>query len=248
MKKFIAISESSKKILNIAQMSSNLPVNIIIVGESGVGKQMLSYEISSDADIFNAIVLEELIVNDKINLSEYQELIVLDIHTILNKKEFMEKLSGLKIIATTLKIPSEIETQFAIKIDIPPLKERPEDLESLIEVYSKEAHSIYDVKERIYIDSDELDLSSNGKSLKKSIYKFVFMNSLNDDDMLKSFELFLEKKLEKESQYKELLKYFEIPLLKSAQKKFKSQLQMATNLNINRITLRKKLELYFGTK
>ena len=31
-----------------------------------------------------------------------------------------------------------------------------------------------------------------------------------------------------------------------AKVKFKSQLQMATKLNLNRITLRKKIEQYFG--
>ena len=55
--KFIAKSESSKKLLNIAQMSSSLPVNVIITGETGVGKKILARTILPDVPIFQGKVL-----------------------------------------------------------------------------------------------------------------------------------------------------------------------------------------------
>ena len=59
-----------------------------------------------------------------------------------------------------------------------------------------------------------------------------------------SLEQFILNKLKKEYNYKDLLEYFEIPLLKAAKKEYKSQLQMANKLQINRITLRKKIDQY----
>jgi len=127
-------------------------------------------------------------------------------------------------------------------MDIPPLKERPEDLEELIQHYVKEANDIYEIK----MDPDklEIDLSNNGISLKQSIFKNTFLKSMNDEDMGKAIEEFIAKKLKSSFGYKELLGYFEIPLLKAAKKAYRSQLQMANKLKINRITLRKKLDTY----
>ncbi|MBD3830017.1 MAG: Fis family transcriptional regulator, partial [Arcobacter sp.] len=47
-----------------------------------------------------------------------------------------------------------------------------------------------------------------------------------------------------ENSYKDLSYIFEVPLLKAATKKYKSQVQVAKHLGLNRITLRKKLEIY----
>ncbi len=58
--------------------------------------------------------------------------------------------------------------------------------------------------------------------------------------------IFFVREFKVERTYKQLLEVFEIPLLKAAKKVYKSQLQMANKLNINRITLRKKLNKYFG--
>ena len=243
MEKFITHSDASKKILNIAQMSSALPVNVLIIGESGVGKTILSKHILHDSSIFESKVLEDMIIKNKFNKDEYNELIVLNIDKTINKLEFMENLSGIKIVATSSIALNEIESMFAIKIDIPPLKERPEDLEELTKVYIEKANKIYD--SNVELKDIKIDLSQNGISLKRIIYKTVASISMDDNEMMNSLEYFLNKKLEEKNEYRDLLKYFEIPLLKAAKKRFKSQLQMASQLNINRITLRKKLELYF---
>ena len=242
--KFIAKSESSKKLLNIAQMSSSLPVNIIISGETGVGKKILASTILPDAPILDGKVLEESINNKTIDLDQYSEIIIQDINGVLNKLEFLENLASIKLVATATFLPSDIEANFAIKIDIPPLKERPEDLEELTKLYLKEANSIY--SSNIKEDALNINLASNGISLKKSIFKDTFLKSMNDEDMKMSLEKFIYNKLEDGYNYKDLLEVFEVPLLKASKKKYKSQLQMANNLQINRITLRKKIDAYFG--
>ncbi len=242
--KFIAKSESSKKLLNIAQMSSTLPVNIIITGQKGVGKKILARTILPDAPILEGKVLEESINNKTIDLDQYSEMIVKDINCVLNKIEFLESLSNIKIVATAEFLSSDIEASFAIKIDIPPLEQRVEDLEELTKLYLDEANFIYDSK--IQEKSLEIDLEQNGISLKKSIFKNTFLHSMNEEDMKKSLEGFIYNKLQEGYNYKDLLEIFEIPLLKASKKKYKSQLQMANNLQINRITLRKKIDTYFG--
>jgi len=243
MKKFIAQSEASKKILNIAQMSSSLPVNVLIIGEVGVGKKLLAQNILPDATYFEAKVLEETFINDKFNIDEYKELIILNIDNVLNKKEFLTYLNGLKIVATSNRNLTDVESQFAIKIDIPPLSKRVEDLEELKKIYLDEANNIYNTN--IDINDVELDLSLNGNTLRNSIYKTVSMRALSDEDMMESLEYFISNKFDEDKDYRDLLKYFEIPLLNAAKLKYKSQLKMATKLNLNRITLRKKLEQYF---
>lgn len=242
--KFIARSESTKKILNIAKMSVNLPVNILIIGPSGVGKKLLADEILQSSPMFDGKILEESLINKTIHPESYEELIITNIDHVLNKKEFFAQLKNIKIVATSSFLPTEIEPEFAIKIDIPTLKDRTEDLEELIKFYIKEAEETYD----IVIDKNDLDLdlSTNGISLKKSIFKNGFLKHMNDEDLQISMEYFIQKKLQQDFVYKDLLQYFEKPLLKAAKKEYKSQLQMASKLSINRITLRKKLDLYLG--
>jgi len=242
MNKFIAKSESSKKLLSIAQISSTLPVNIIIIGLKGVGKKVLAQNILPDAPIFDAKTLEETLINKTANIEEFTEIIITNIEQVVNKKEFLERLCNIKIVATTTYLSSDIETSFAVKVDIPPLIDRKEDLEELIQIYLKEAKEIYEIE--IDTKNIDIDLSSNGVSLKKSIFKNSLLKSLKDDDMNYTLEQFILHKLEKEYNYRDLLEYFEVPLLKAAKKAYKSQLQMANKLQINRITLRKKIDYY----
>jgi DNA-binding NtrC family response regulator len=242
MKTFIANSDASKKILNIAHMSSSLPVNVLISGPKGVGKKLLAKVVMPDVAKFDASVLEQSLINKTINIDEYKEIIVSNIDKIINKKEFMENLNGVKIVATAQQIPSEIESEFAIKIDIPPLEKRPEDLQKLIDMYIEEASSIYDLA--VDIKDIDIDLSQNGISLKRSIYKNVLLRSLTKKDMMESLEDYFLKEFEFGKDYKDLLELFEIPLLNAAKIKYRSQVQMANNLNINRMTLRKKIDQY----
>ena len=103
MKKFITNSVTSKKILKIAHISLNMPVNIMIIGEVGVGKTLLAQQILSNTTIFDARFLENSIVQKNINLKQYNELIVTNIELVLNKKEFLQKLDGIKLLEKSTK-------------------------------------------------------------------------------------------------------------------------------------------------
>lgn len=228
MDKFIALSPSSKKILKIAQISSDLPVNVIILGSIGVGRKLLAKEILPDAPSFIAKDLEQLIVTNKIDLKQYNQMILYDLNQVINKEEFLQNLSNIKIVVTNLLEDKNYINQFAIKIEISPLKERIEDLNELIRLYTIEAKDI------------------SPSSLKQSIYKNILLQSITKQELMDILYDFFIKEFKSEKSYKELLSIFEIPLLKSAKAVYNSQLKMANKLKINRITLRKKLEKYFG--
>ena len=70
------------------------------------------------------------------------------------------------------------------------------------------------------------------------------LGSINKEQMMDVLEQFLSKEIDKNSDYKTLLEIFEVPLLKAMRTKYKSQLQMANKLGINRNTLRKKMYQY----
>jgi len=54
-------------------------------------------------------------------------------------------------------------------------------------------------------------------------------------------ENYLQDKIGSNSDYRKFLYLYEVPLLKSGLKKFKSQLQLSDRLGLNRNTLRKKI-------
>ena len=244
MNKFLALSPSTIKILKIAKMSIDLPVNIIILGQIGVGKKLLAQELLPNTQAFDARDLEKLVQVNKINLEEYNSIILYDINKVLNKIEFLEKLKSIKIIATGFLQEQDYINLFAVKLEIPPLEQREEDLEYLINLYTNEAKKIYP---SIVIPKDiKIDISGNAITLKQSIYKSVLLISMKKQEVMDTLYDFFIRELNDGKNYKHFLELFEIPLLKASKKVFKSQLQMANKLKINRITLRKKLNKYFG--
>jgi DNA-binding protein Fis len=56
------------------------------------------------------------------------------------------------------------------------------------------------------------------------------------------FELYVEDKIGGINDYRDLLYLYEVPLLRAELNKFKSQLQVAKHMGLNRNTLRKKIQ------
>ena len=65
MENFIAKSPSSKNSLNMALVATSLPVNVLILGEIGVGKRALTYSVSSNASSYNIKEIKDLIREKK---------------------------------------------------------------------------------------------------------------------------------------------------------------------------------------
>lgn len=244
MDEFIAQSGASKNALNMAILASTLPVQVLIFGEVGVGKKSLARVVSHDAISYDALEFQEMVNDSSVKLEDFEILILSDIDRVNNIKQFIEKLEKyhIKLIATATQEKESFGEKFAVRIDLLPLSEREEDLEILSQSYLQVANRLFGTDTNI--DDIKLDFSKNSISLRESIYRGVIFDSINETQVETLLEGFLLKQMDERTEYKELLEIFEIPLIKASRTKYKSQLQMAGALNINRNTLRKKINQY----
>ncbi len=246
MKEFIAASKEAKNSLHMANIASSMPVNVLITGPRGVGKKLLAKVVAHDGKSYDALEFSQLIKGKTVDLNQLSKVVLYNIDGVKNISQLIEQLeqNDVQIIATSDSFNQAYLEKFLVKIELSPLQDRPEDVEILKQHFLKEA------KETFFLpgDTDEsklrIDLSQNAISLKESIYKSLLFNNLKKDQVMDIVENYLVKTLEEENDYKELLELFEVPLLKAAKKRFKSQLQMSKRLRINRVTLRKKLAKY----
>ncbi|EQB39845.1 hypothetical protein M947_04510 [Sulfurimonas hongkongensis] len=244
MKNFIALSESSKKALHVAKMSAGLPVNILIYGEVGVGKKTLAKEILQNCESFEALEIEKLILNKQLDIHSFKSLMIFNIDSLINKKQFFQKLKTVRVIATASPNYRDDLNTFPIQIKLESLSKRKEDLEELTSIYINEANKVYFSNKNVA--DVKIDISKNGVSLKQSIYKSILLNSISKDELMDIlYTYFINDLKNKKNSYKDLLEIFEIPLLRASKETYKSQVQMANHLDINRMTLRKKLSSYF---
>jgi DNA-binding NtrC family response regulator len=246
MDKFITASEASKNALNMMMVSSPLPVNILVLGEEGVGKKRLVASAFPDAHAYDARELEMLFRENRVDLSDEKEIVVYDIDRAGNVSQLLLRLEQLpiKIIATAQEEKELFNEKFLVKIDLPPLSKRPEDTAILVQDYIQKAKMLFRIEDDFDVEMIDVDVSQNSISLKESIYRSLLLGSINRTEMMSVLEQFLDKEIVDTTDYKLLLEIFEVPLLKAMRRRYKSQLQMASKLNINRNTLRKKMYQY----
>lgn len=231
--------------LKSANLLKSVAINALIFGESGVGKQTLASHIIS-APIVDASFFNELLVLMETNSS----LIVKNFHKIVNYKKFKIALDTHKtrIIATSSMPIGEalIDEFFSLKITLPPLRERQEDILPLMEKFALEAQMMFDGESAENFSLNEIspDLSKNCYSLRRSVYNAYLMNSLNESDILLMMERFLSSRIGGRNDYRDLLYLFDVPLIKSGYAKFGSQLSISEKFGLNRNTLRKKINDY----
>lgn len=243
---FIAVSETSKEIKNSAELLKTLDINALITGEKGVGKKSLAKFIAPDANIFNAKELQNDIADNVISLSNCSIIVdkideITNIDLIINWVEN----NSIKVIATSQKeeLNDKLAEIFSITLEIPPLDKRKDDIKPLANKFSKEASSILGISEKP--QKLIINTSENAYSLRKSIFFSYLFESIGENEIMMLMEKYLvENMLENDNIYRDFVYLFEAPLLRASQKRYKSQVQMAKNLGLNRITLRKKLELH----
>ncbi|WP_321312662.1 Fis family transcriptional regulator [Halarcobacter sp.] len=246
MENYIAISKNSKEILNSAHLLQSVQVNALISGEAGVGKKSLSQYIVPKAPIFKAKNLQQDISDNIINLQNCS-VIIDKIENITNVDLFINwaNENGIRVIATTLKdeLNSKLSELFSITIELPPLRDREEDVKALTQKFSKEASITLDL-DQIIPSKLMINISNNAHSLRKSIYFSYLFETIGEDEILMFMENYMYANMKGENSYKDFLYLLEVPILKAANKKYKSQVQMAKHLGLNRITLRKKLDIH----
>jgi DNA-binding NtrC family response regulator len=246
MEQFVAVSKEAKNAVHMANIASTMPVNVIITGPKGVGKKLLAKIVNANAKGYFAKDFFALVKEQRVDLNEYDAVILYNLDELSNSVQFIDTLFeyDIKVIATSDRfIPAYLE-KFLVKIEIPPLSEREDDVEYLIKHFLKDAKQTLFLDESIDEKNLHIDLAQNGISLKESIYKSLLFNNLSKSQVMDILQKFIYKEFETSSDYKDLLEIFEVPLLLAAKQKYKSQLQISKMLQINRVTLRKKLAKY----
>ncbi len=235
MENFNTLSPEIIKIQKGLRLTKTLLVSSLIAGEKHTGKKTLIKNIFPDAFWIDARDIKEV----KRALELHQEVVLTNFDKSLpyNESDFFSK--RVIAICDDPAIIKKKESLFSFVYLLPSLKDRPEDVKILTKIFINESKEI--IGTDINISMENLDISQNIKSLKKSIYKKVFSSSLDKNEIKSILYNYLYNTLDEENGYRELIEVFEEPLIEAGLKKYRSQLKLASILKINRNTLRKKI-------
>ncbi len=238
---FIAASDASLEALKTANLLKGLPVNAFIFGQSGTGKKKLAKYILPSAPVIDASHYEEL----EGALSSHSSLIISNFDKIPNYDNFQALLDKYEVriiaLANSIFNADVIEQFFGIKLSLPPLKERFEDVKLLAEHFLEEAKELLSVQSEIKIDPTKIGLSQNAHTVRRYVYMQVQLQDINEFELMNIMESFLKGRMGGNSDYRNLLYLYEAPLINAGLEKFKTQLQLSDKLGLNRNTLRKKI-------
>ncbi len=238
MEHFFTKSEQIQHIIKGFNLTKTLFVSSIIIGEANIGKKSLARYLFPHAHMISGENQKEV----EAALEAYDELIITDFEK-LNNQETLN-FDNKRIIATANFIGNytTIDTLFAFIYTMPSLKERPEDARYIKESFAKKArHDLLLEEKDLDISEIPMDLSSNSKSLKKSIYTHLMIHSMDKQNIEEAVYYYILKHIGGKNAYKEHLELYEKPLIEAGLQKYGSQLQLSQVLGINRNTLRKKI-------
>ncbi|HEY9129397.1 MAG TPA: helix-turn-helix domain-containing protein [Sulfurovum sp.] len=238
MEAFFSKSDKVQHIIKSFNLTKTLFVSSIIIGEAHTGKKTLAQYLFPKAPIVSGsdqkAVEEALENNDELIIANFEKL------SNQNTLDFTNK----RIIATAdyLGNADLIDDLFAFIYMMPPLQERPEDINYLRDLFVEEACSTLMIdKQNVASDEIPLNLTKNSQTLKRSVYLHLMQQNMNAQDIQSVLYTYLLKHLDGNDGYREHLGLYEKPLIEAGLKKFGSQLQLSQVLGINRNTLRKKI-------
>lgn len=237
---FVTACASSAQAYKTATLLKTLNVNALISGEVGVGKKTLARYILNDAPILDGKDYDDILST----LESTSEIIIVNLENVPNIKIVLDKIveKSIRLIATAKSsfYSEYIDEVCSIKFDIPPLSQRPEDVEELIKMYAQEAYKLFNTSHKINFDNFKPDLSTNSNSLRRQIIISSLFADISEDELMNIMHNYLADKLGSNNDYRKFLHLYEVPLIEAGLEKFKSQLQLADRLGLNRNTLRKK--------
>lgn len=219
-------------------LSKSLLLSSILIGEPYTGKMTLVRSIYPHSTYVDAKDIDEL----EHALSNYQEIIIYNFEKIKDIASLDFENKRVIAISNELVNSKVLEEHFAFIYYMPPLRERLDEVKVLTKKLSQKIKDDLMIDSPLSIDPKSLDLSQNFKSFKISLYKEVIKKSLNEDDIEEVLYQFFLNHLEGNNQYYQLISLFEKPLIKAGLRRYKSQLQLAKVLGLNRNTLRKKIQ------
>jgi len=239
--KFITACEASSQAKKTATLLKTLTVSALITGEVGVGKKTLASFILPDAFIIDASNFDELLLA----LENSKNLIITNLDNSPNIERLIQaiKENDVRVIATAKEsfMNQAIDELFSIKFNIPPLRERMEDVRELTQKFITDAIVLFGGSNNFDVSNFKPDLSQNALSLKRQVMINYLLQDIQDTELMDIIEQYLHNKLGSKSDYRKFLYLYEAPLIKAGLHKFKSQVQLAESLGLNRNTLRKKI-------
>ncbi len=249
--KFITACEASLQAKKTATLLKTLHVNTLITGEIGVGKKSLASFILPDAFFIDASNFDELLLA----LENSENIIITNLEKSPNFEHLMQviKENNVRVVATAKESFSHkiSDDFFSVKFNIPSLRERMEDVEELLKQFISDAMVLFGSNNDFDVSNFKPDLSQNALSLKRQVMMNYLLQDVKDTELMDIIEQYLYDKLGSNSDYRTLLYLYEVPLIKAGLHKFKSQVQLADKLGLNRNTLRKKIaehKKYIGNK
>jgi DNA-binding NtrC family response regulator len=238
---YITASSSSLQAYKTATLLKTLSVNALITGETGVGKKSLAEYILPNASVINASNYDELINT----FESSSQIIISNLENLSNIKKIFDiiKSKKIRIIATAKSLYNNeyIDDIFSVKFNIPPIKDRLEDIKPLVKKFTKEASLLFSTDEEFNMKDFKADLSTNAVSLRRQVMISYLLQNIKDTELMEIMHNYLLDKLGSNNDYKKFLHLYEVPLIKAGLSKFKSQLQLSDKLGLNRNTLRKKI-------
>ena len=238
---FLGTSRASSEAFKTANLLKTLTVNALIYGERGTGKLTLARYILPNAPIMNSENFDELLEAVHNN----NELIITHIEETANLKRLLETIAASKtrvvVTSNVQEHNSALLENFSVRINIPPLRERLEDIPQLLELFMQEANSIFGDEQSFNKPTYELDLSQNAISLRKQLFLHYQFSNISENDLMAIMEQYLSDKLGSKNDYRNHLHLYEVPLIRVGLRAYKSQLQLSDKLGLNRNTLRKKI-------
>jgi len=240
MEKLISQSEAVQQILKGLQLTQSLYVSSLLVGPPATGKRTLVYSLFPDTPRVSG--KDPHGVANALNLEN--ELIITEFDALEDPESFDFQNKRIVAVADTPLNARVADEKFAFIYRMPPLKERPEDIQAFSELFLAQAREIFSVEKEIRLEPSHLDLSENLRSLRASVYRQVLIQSMEADEIEAAlYHLFLQT-LEGNNAYRENLGILERPMLRAGLERYRSQLKLSEILGINRNTLRKKLHEY----
>jgi len=241
---FIAESKPLKEALKSANLLKSLQFNTLISGEEGTGRHTLAAYMMPDAPVVHAddpqlytqIENHPQIVIDRLSA----------IDSLSRLSQSVQK-HGTKVIAIADDRFAQggNESFFSVRILLPPLRERVEDVPPLARKFMLEAMEMFGERETGEVSEPDLrtlDLSRNAFSLRRSVFLHYFAARMGEEELLLLNEAYLSSKMEEEEDiYRRELFLYEVPLIRAGTRRFKSQLKMSHAFGLNRNTLRKKI-------